>query len=127
MDIKKLNDVRISDKNIFGSKAANLGYLLSKGFNVPYGIVIGMKNKNDYDIDEIKKYLKQDKLYSVRSSSTIEDGEDYSFAGQFETVLGVSIDKLEENINKVSRKTLKVVYRIVSFYLREKKSSSTPN
>ncbi|MEA3424583.1 MAG: PEP/pyruvate-binding domain-containing protein [Bacillota bacterium] len=101
MQIKRLVDVRISDKNIFGGKAANLGFLLSKKFNVPGGVAIGMKDREDYDIKEIKKHLKQDKLYSVRSSSTIEDSEDYSFAGQFETVLGVNYNKLEESIVKV--------------------------
>ena len=111
MKIKKLDDIRISDKNIFGVKAANLGFLLSEKFNVPSGIAIGMKDKDDYDIEEIKQHLKQNKLYSVRSSSTIEDSEDYSFAGQFETVLGVNFNRLEESIIKVfdSQNNLRVL------------------
>jgi len=47
----------------------------------------------DFFIDGLNEYLrdnfKNTKLFSVRSSSLIEDNETFSFAGQFETILNV--------------------------------------
>lgn len=51
-------------------------------------------------IDEIKKYVNQEFLYAVRSSSTFEDLEGSAFAGQHETYLNVSLDQLEEKIKE---------------------------
>lgn len=43
----------------------------------------------------------QTKTYAVRSSASDEDGQHYSFAGQFETHLHVSFDQLEEKIKSI--------------------------
>ena len=41
------------------------------------------------------------KLFAVRSSACAEDGEEHSFAGQFESHLYIKADDLEENIKRV--------------------------
>ncbi|KGR77403.1 PEP/pyruvate-binding domain-containing protein [Ureibacillus manganicus] len=49
-------------------------------------------------IEEIKRHTNPNFLYAVRSSSTFEDLEGSAFAGQHETFLNVSVDKLEDKI-----------------------------
>lgn len=51
-------------------------------------------------IEELQKFLKDDKYYAVRSSSIEEDSENFSFAGQFETFLYI---KKEEMLNKIKK------------------------
>ena len=51
-------------------------------------------------IEELQKFLKDDKYYAVRSSSIEEDSENFSFAGQFETFLYI---KKEEILNKIKK------------------------
>ena len=47
---------------------------------------------------EIKSKLNPKKKYAVRSSGTKEDLNNFSFAGQYETFLNVSIDDIESKI-----------------------------
>ncbi|MBN2260150.1 MAG: hypothetical protein JW702_06380 [Clostridiales bacterium] len=101
MYIERLKDIKLNEKNIYGSKAANLGFLIREGFKVPCGVVLGIENIEDIDYTQVKSYLSYDKLYSVRSSSTFEDGDQLSYAGQYETILGVHMDNIEEAIVKV--------------------------
>jgi len=74
-----------------GGKAKGLYKLQQFGFNVPEAFIIT-------DIDETEDFSSAREIFessgmgsvSVRSSATVEDGEDYSAAGQFSTVLNVS-------------------------------------
>lgn len=49
-------------------------------------------------MDEVYSKVNSKKLYAVRSSGTKEDLENFSFAGQYETFLNVSVSDLEEKI-----------------------------
>ena len=63
-----------------------------------------LKEIEDISIQEqILNYYRNNKfeLVAVRSSATIEDGSDSSFAGMFDSVLNVKEDKLIEAIKKV--------------------------
>ncbi len=74
-----------------GGKAKGL-YLLSKySFNVPKGFIL-MDVTDEKDFEEACAYYEKSNLnnVAVRSSATIEDGENYSNAGQYETFLNVS-------------------------------------
>jgi pyruvate,water dikinase len=52
--------------------------------------------------DQLKKYIDPQKTYAVRSSANLEDNPDYSFAGQFNTVLGVhGVDSILKAIESV--------------------------
>jgi len=81
-----LRDLTRSDAPVAGAKAANLGELMRAGLPVPDGFVV----LAGADPDEVLSAaaVLGDPV-AVRSSATAEDLADASFAGQYETVLGV--------------------------------------
>jgi pyruvate,water dikinase len=101
VDIKELKIINLNEMDSYGGKAANLGYLIQQGFKVPYGVALSMKCADDYDMEVLKDFLETGTLYSVRSSAAMEDGTSFSFAGQFDTVLGVKIKDIPEAIDQV--------------------------
>jgi pyruvate,water dikinase len=109
-----------------GGKAENLFRLLGSGMNVPKFIVIPQEALLAYlpaailnaDRDEIKDFIQQIPIpeneiqnmfaefpgttyFAVRSSSIDEDGNEFSFAGQFESHLFVTKGKIAEKIKSV--------------------------
>jgi phosphohistidine swiveling domain-containing protein len=80
-----------------GNKARNLHALMRKGVRVPQTYVIRWEAfdryaRNDIAVvekvqEEVKHRLDPRKSYAVRSSASIEDTQERSFAGQFKTVL----------------------------------------
>lgn len=79
----------------FGGKAVNLGKLIQAGLPVPTGFAVSLDafdNTGKLSVEcrkQIKSLLIQDRLYAVRSSATVEDADEASWAGQFETYLNV--------------------------------------
>lgn len=69
-----------------GAKAANLRWLVEHSFPVPPGFVTSA----DAAREVVEAYVDPTRRYAVRSSASVEDSPSFSFAGQFETVLGVS-------------------------------------
>ncbi|HLG04447.1 MAG TPA: PEP/pyruvate-binding domain-containing protein, partial [Bacteroidia bacterium] len=117
---------RTDRKGTFGGKADSLFLLLDAGFNVPAFAVIPLeeglsiipekfvlasdfeaaqKTIREYTFDGV--FLQElissfrTRFYAVRSSAPDEDGGEFSFAGQFETELFVTPEKLAEAIKKV--------------------------
>ncbi len=91
MNLYDLTNIPESILGDVGGKAKGL-YMLNKfGFNVPKGfIIVDVNNENDF-ISAYEYYEKMDMgEVAVRSSATIEDGVNYSNAGQYETILNVS-------------------------------------
>lgn len=95
---KKLFSLTESDQKVFGPKAFNLSTLHSFGLQVPDGICFAFpfRHTRDFksDIDTaiqilFKSYEQNVFPVAVRSSSSLEDGQRHSFAGQFATVLNV--------------------------------------
>ena len=109
-----------------GGKARNLARLGEAGIYVPKWAVIPQEiltreipdsknfeiirkqiedlNIQDEIIQELKEYFGEDylnKTYAVRSSAIDEDGEKFSFAGQFESFLNVNFSEIPEKIKKV--------------------------
>jgi pyruvate,water dikinase len=80
-----------------GGKAYGLSLLKRFGFKIPETYVI-----TDYDNKQIALFVDSldDKAYAVRSSASVEDGIEHSFAGQFESFLG---KRSKENIVKAIR------------------------
>ena len=101
-----------------GAKAYNLNILEKNLVNVPkWFCVIDEEDKiNEY----LEKEFKDNSLFSVRSSTNLEDGENLSFAGQFETLLFVEKDNVLEAINKVKEISSKVDISSYTNTLREK-------
>lgn len=100
--IRKLEEITVNDVGSFGTKAVNLGLLLQRDFNVPKGYAISKSftNKlrnNGFQLDKKDKSILQE-IYNqmnhapiaVRSSAISEDTEGTSFAGQYDTVLGIN-------------------------------------
>lgn len=109
--------------SIIGKKAYNLFAAKKKGLPVPRLFAIDSKGLENKDMEcFVNKYLKdnfsQSQLFSVRSAALGEDGEDNSFAGQFDTFLEVPIDKVVEKIKKC---TESLSSERVESYLRYKK------
>src|SRR5215470_6403839 len=87
-----LSAVGLSDLEEVGGKAARLGALAAAGFPVPAGFVLPPRTCGHQDaakaLDGALEALGGGRV-AVRSSGLAEDLEEASFAGQYETVLGV--------------------------------------
>lgn len=91
MEIFNLKSIKEELLSQVGGKAKGL-YLLNKyGFNVPNGFIL-TNIKEEKDFETAYNYYQDNgfNLVAVRSSATAEDGENYSNAGQYETILSVS-------------------------------------
>ncbi len=88
-----------------GAKAANLARLAAAGFPVPSGLVVTPAAKERWE--EARPRLLEAAAglgagrFAVRSSGTAEDLEGASFAGQYETMLGVPLAGLPEAVRRV--------------------------
>lgn len=104
--VRRLRDVRSADAAEVGGKAASLGELIAAGFRVPDGVVVaaqafpaGMEGSLwDSATDA---WGLGGGPFAVRSSGVSEDGADASYAGMFETVLGVDADGLPDAVGRV--------------------------
>jgi phosphohistidine swiveling domain-containing protein len=95
-----LADLAAVDRQTVGSKAANLGELMRAGFSVPDGFAI-IGEPDEAAVRSAAERL-GDGAVAVRSSAVAEDLADASFAGQYETVLGVrGPDALLDAIHRV--------------------------
>jgi phosphohistidine swiveling domain-containing protein len=104
--IRRLSDVRMADVAEVGGKAANLGELFAAGVRVPDGVVLTAKAAG-LTADDRRSLLDAGASdlgsgpFAVRSSGISEDGAQHSYAGMFETVLGVVGDDLPAAIDHV--------------------------
>lgn len=83
-----------------GAKAGNLFKLWENGFKVPpFFCVFGEENCDleRYALD----FFGEDRLVSVRSSASAEDGASVSFAGQFHTELELQISEIHAAVERV--------------------------
>ena len=101
----RLADVRLTDAERVGGKAAGLGELIADGIRVPVGVVLTPELARLTDgaratvLSQLASEL-GDGPFAVRSSAVSEDGADRSFAGQYESVLNVRADELGGAINR---------------------------
>ena len=108
----RLDDPACESPPLAGNKAATLAVLRRAGFEVPPGVVIPAEALG-VAADEPPAGVRAALVHvpevlgpapwAVRSSSTAEDSEQASFAGQFETVLGVDADGLADAVSRVWR------------------------
>jgi pyruvate,water dikinase len=95
-----------------GTKAAALGFLIEKHFPIPTTFVCTWDGYVEFlkkgllvfkiVKDELSKKIDENKHYAVRSSANIEDGHDYSFAGQFKSFLNVrGIDNVVQSLEDI--------------------------
>ncbi|HRW92325.1 MAG TPA: glycerol-3-phosphate acyltransferase [Thermotogota bacterium] len=89
---------------LFGHKAANLGWLIRKGFRVPRGWVLPhgfFQLPPQTQQKALHGILDPHQAYAVRSSASVEDGSSLSFAGQLDTYLD---QRGVQNILQAARK-----------------------
>ena len=98
MQIFKQGQTSEIPASIYGGKAANLSELVNAGFNVPPGFVLSPEDLEyncTYGPDKPPAFEKRIQAIcggypvAVRSSAIGEDGEGFSFAGQYDTVLNL--------------------------------------
>jgi pyruvate,water dikinase len=107
--------VNLLDRSLpetIGNKARNLRRLSDKGFRIPVSYACTWEAYQAFGRQdpqrlprlrsELGAVLKAGQAYAVRSSANIEDSLDYSFAGQFKTVLDVSgVDAVLEALQEI--------------------------
>ena len=105
--LASLDDLACEAPALAGNKAATLAVLRREGFQVPPGVVVpaGAFDAAAKELPAAVRAALQDVSalvgpgpWAVRSSGTAEDSEEASFAGQFETVLGVDASGLAEAV-----------------------------
>lgn len=90
----RLNDIPANLMSVVGGKARGLSRMAVAGFEVPVAFVITDISKDDLFEGALDEYHALGcQTVSVRSSASIEDGDDYSAAGQFLTCLNVEGDE----------------------------------
>jgi pyruvate,water dikinase len=107
--VVNLHDALLYSRSVVGGKALNLSILKAKGFNVPHGAVLTTNltaESNDvlasiWPKIEASMSLKKTLKYAVRSSANVEDGSEYSFAGQFDSFLNVSCKDIKSRVHEV--------------------------
>jgi phosphohistidine swiveling domain-containing protein len=104
--VRPLQDVRLADSADVGGKAAHLGELVAAGVRVPDGLVLTTA-ANGLSVEARNSALRAnlpglgEGPFAVRSSAVGEDGTEHSYAGMYETVLGVPTDELASAIDRV--------------------------
>ena len=94
-----------------GGKASSLSLMMQNlKLSIPSGYVILADGFRDgkitedaqKELDELLSKLNKNKTYAVRSSAIGEDGASNSFAGQYETLTDVSVDKISDAVAQVA-------------------------
>ena len=102
--IFKFFDIGINDQlaNIIGGKNLGLAKLKYNDVDIPnaYAISVDSVLNKNY-LNEIN--MLNDNSYSVRSSATVEDNQNQSFAGLFITKLDVKKDNIANSIEEVHK------------------------
>jgi len=94
MKIFDLNNIPEELLPHVGGKARGLYHLCKMGLDVPQAFIVTEFSDEDDFSEIVAKYNESGmETVSVRSSATLEDGADFSAAGQFATVLNVKGEK----------------------------------
>jgi phosphohistidine swiveling domain-containing protein len=104
--VRRLDELRLADAAEVGGKAASLGELMATGVRVPDGAVLTAEAA-ELTADDRGSLLREGTKdlgpgpFAVRSSGISEDGTEHSFAGIYESVLGVALDGLSAATDRV--------------------------
>ena len=88
-----LDEIALEFNSISADEVAEYSSAANKISSLIHSIQVGPEL-----LSEIRQALGGEKLLAVRSSATGEDGASFSFAGQLESFLFVSMDDLESKI-----------------------------
>lgn len=103
-----LEEARDQHFSILGGKAASLARMAARGITIPDAFVITTNLYGNIDRESQKLILAHfDHLgaetVSVRSSATVEDSAEHSFAGQFDSFLNVTRKDLIRRVRQCQR------------------------
>lgn len=84
-----------------GAKAQNLFRMMETGYKVPPFFCVNSSFRESETADYLHRHFPDTDLFSVRSSASVEDGNTYSFAGQFQTFLRVQKKDVCDRIRDV--------------------------
>ena len=112
--VQSFSEINKESTRLAGGKGGALAQMYQSGYPVPTGFVVLTTAFNESGLlpdawDEVKEnlaLLKQEnsKAFAVRSSALSEDSGETSFAGEFETILGVQgEEEIREAIHTVWR------------------------
>jgi len=116
--LTSLGGADFKDTIRFGNKAANLSRMIQNGISVPHGYVLTSHAFDvaqcsgelpDAYIDDVMRAIEElGGRIAIRSSATVEDGEDFSMAGVFETNYAIngSRDSIRAFINDAYHQAL---------------------
>ena len=103
LQIRWLGDLAEPDRDRFGSKSVNLALMARWGLPVPDGFAVAIEAGRPGVLSSDERRALRDAYaefcggagssacaVAVRSSAAAEDGSDFSFAGQYQTLLGVT-------------------------------------
>lgn len=95
----------MEDYSKYGSKAKTLADLQHSGFSVPDFVVFSEREIESLTPSAVETKLRDlnTDYFAVRSSCNLEDGDNHSFAGQFETELFVSGKDVFEKIKTLAK------------------------
>ncbi len=109
--VQSFSEINNATKSLAGGKGAVLAKLYQSGYPVPDGFIILTTAFNERGLTEdawnqvkaqLARLKDENKAFAVRSSALSEDSGETSFAGEFETVLGVrSEEEIQEAIETV--------------------------
>lgn len=85
-------------------KAKNLQILKENGLNVPDFIIVNKEDPIDLSFSNASSF-------AVRSSYSLEDAENLSFAGQFKTILNVKRDDVAAAVDQVAKSYEQKLYQ----------------
>ena len=89
-----------ADPSVLGGKGAGLARLVALGLPVPPAVVVPVADEGRiHDPDGLLDRISVP--YAVRSSAPAEDAGDRSAAGQYESLVGVTRDALDEAVRTV--------------------------
>jgi pyruvate,water dikinase len=108
LSIRYLRELSLVDIQQVGGKAAGLGEISRAGCDVPPGFVVPreyheqwLRGKLDRSFEgDVRDYCARvgARYYAVRSSGIVEDGTSASWAGQFDTYLGIEQEMVPARI-----------------------------
>lgn len=115
-ELSAFQDIRnatASEIKLMGGKAATLAHLLQKGFPVPPGSVVFHEPQGADDFAPLLRWWKEMGSYPVaaRSSASGEDSGDFSYAGQFVTLLHL---QTAEELQSAVKTCFQAVHRTAS-------------
>ena len=97
--IYPLNRIPVEKEELAGGKAKSLSYMLTHTrIRIPEGYVLPAGDKLEpQDLNKLDRNV----TYAVRSSALNEDGQNASFAGQYETVTDVKVENIPDAMKTV--------------------------